>query len=144
MRIGDLYRRFRTGKYFMLALLLFCVAWLLANWLTHFDPDYGLYNTILSTEASINGTFIVILAEQFERWVRKTLEYQSDLTEAMHLLLKKKIDAGTPAQTARTAAETSASTPPGPPCDAGDGPDRRDRCNVAAGDRVVPVTRKES
>lgn len=108
---GSIYRKFRSGRFFLYFLSTFCACWLLFDWRTNFDPDYGLYNVILSTEASLNGTIIVMMAEGFERWVRDVLgmlrqvlagnkammealavevEQQRDLTETVLGMLKER------------------------------------------------------
>lgn len=82
-----LYARFRSGKYFLYTLMTFCVCWVFFNWKTGFDPDFGLYNTMLSTEASLNGTVIVMMADKFEKWVREMLEWHKKQAKGLESLM---------------------------------------------------------
>ncbi len=93
MNIGTVYRRIRSGKAFLIGLLIFAVCWVGLHYATGFDQDLGLYNTILSTEASVNGTLIVIFGEQQAKNQTRQLKYMLDLMEVIHQhVIKNAVD----------------------------------------------------
>lgn len=89
--LAGLYRNVRGSRYFLFFLCLFCATWVYADAYYRFDPDYGLYNTILSTEASISTCVLLMFMERADAamnelllTLKSLLERVLNLTDALH------------------------------------------------------------
>lgn len=123
-RLARLYLRFRTGKTFVVGLILFCAVWWAWNTipgLPHFDNrDLALLMVILSIEASVSGAAIFAQNEQFAQLQReqdareeRLLRYMADLLEAQSAAMKALRDDGM-ARAAAAAPGPDVGAPAGP------------------------------
>ncbi|MDE1905086.1 MAG: DUF1003 domain-containing protein [Rhodospirillales bacterium] len=90
LKIGSSYSKFRTGKAFFISLSLFVAIWLIWNHtpgFPHFDGDNSLLNVILSIEASIATSMILMASETQDEMQRKQLVYMLHILEATKNLI---------------------------------------------------------
>lgn len=91
-RIARLYAQARTGKLFLIFLAVFCAFWMVWNktpWLPHFDDSsFGRLTLILSIEASLATSMLIMTNEKQENTQRQQLLYIQHLMEAQHDILK--------------------------------------------------------
>lgn len=82
------------GSYaFIIGILTFAATWAFLRWaLPWFDPDWGGYNTIFSTESSLAMAWLTRMSEKFEDFMRDHLEYMKHLLEAQHALLQRAVE----------------------------------------------------
>ena len=89
---GSGYSKFRTGKLFFVGFSAFVASWLLWNLVPlfpHFDGGLSLLNVILSVEASIATSLLIMSGEGQAALQLKQLEYQLHLMEAVHAHITK-------------------------------------------------------
>lgn len=90
--IAATYRKIRGSAAFLWILLIFCATWVTLYFLlAHFDPGLGGYNSILSTEASIGNSLLMMWMQKQDETQRKQLEYLQALMEAQRDTLKELI-----------------------------------------------------
>lgn len=58
-----IYATFRGSKSFLVGLLVFIALWLSFHMALGFDKDFGMLNTILSTEASVSLAFFTMVSD---------------------------------------------------------------------------------
>ncbi len=82
--MGKLFRFYlmvRKPRNFLKILVIFLSTWLFSHWAFGTDGDFGAINLILSTEASIAGAVLMMVAEESAEWQRMIL---TQLHELMH------------------------------------------------------------
>lgn len=98
------YAKFRTGKLFFIGFTSFVGFWLCWNtlpFLPHFDSGLSLLNVVLSVEASIATSMLLMAGEGQAALQAKQLEYQLHLMEAMYAQIAKTCVVGDAAAAAR-------------------------------------------
>jgi len=86
IRIASLYSNFRTGRAFFIGLTAFVGFWIIWNelsFLPHFDGNFSLLNLILSAEASIATSMLLMTGESQDAVQRKQLLVMQHLLEAV-------------------------------------------------------------
>jgi len=86
LRIASLYTNFRTGRAFFIGLVSFVAFWILWNelpFLPPFDKGLNILNVILSAEASIATSFLLMAGESQDAVQRKQLLMMQHLLEAV-------------------------------------------------------------
>lgn len=87
-RVAQLYTKVRSGKVFFIGLTLFCGFWVLWNLLPGLprfdDPGLGRLTVILSIEASIATSMLIVANERQEAFQKKQMLYIQHLMEAQH------------------------------------------------------------
>lgn len=72
----NLIVKFRASTYFLYLIVLFCITWMVTRLTLHwFDPELGLYNSILSTEASIMISVLLEMQLFQDAKIREILEH---------------------------------------------------------------------
>lgn len=87
-KLGTLYAKFRGSYWFLVALGTFVALWIGFHIWKAVDPGLGDYNSILSTEASVATTLLIIDLAKNEIMQRKQLKYIEHLMEAMYAMLQ--------------------------------------------------------
>lgn len=83
INVASWWGKFRGSKWFLIILISFVVCWMtLRAIFSHFDPDMGMINLILSVEASISFALFAMLGARFDEGM-----------EEMVKRMEKKIDA---------------------------------------------------
>ncbi len=97
--MARIYMMFRGSKYFLLALGLLCLVWIVVHWVTGFDSDLGELDTVLSIEASLSLALVGVGADAQEAWQKRMAEDQRRLAvatlaavEAVKLMLEREIE----------------------------------------------------
>lgn len=84
--LADLYTRVRTGKAFLISLALFCSIWIGWNKTpglpTFDDGSFGRLTLILSIEASLATSMLIMSNEKQEAYQKQQLLYIQHLMEA--------------------------------------------------------------
>lgn len=100
--ISRLYARIRSGKAFAIGLAAFIAIWAIANitpGVPHWDPDFGMINFLLSTEASLSQAvtyaglvamlgLILRLVRDIERMMRLLLPAMEAVRDGLDLLAR--------------------------------------------------------
>src|SRR5271154_3653207 len=94
IRIASLYSNFRTGRAFFIGLSIFVAFWIIWNelsFLPPFDKGLSLLNVILSVEASIATSMLLMAGESQAEVQRKQLLMMQHLLEAVkdHIVKEK-------------------------------------------------------
>lgn len=95
MNLALAYARFRGSFAFVGVLALLMAAALLLHWLFGFDPDWGITNLSLSTEASISVALLIMDTAKQEALQRKQLQYMLTIMEALQVQLRTAVIGGT-------------------------------------------------
>lgn len=86
------YIHLRTGKFFLIFLSLFCGLWIGWNevpWLPQFDDSsFGKLTLILSVEASLATSMLIMSNQKQEEFQRKQLLYIQHVMEAQYDTIK--------------------------------------------------------
>lgn len=95
--IARAYSRLRTGKVFFIALAAFCGLWTAWNWLAPTtyrfdDPGFPLLTLILSIEASLAASAIIVAGEEAEVHQQEQLKYLMGIAQAILTLLENQRD----------------------------------------------------
>lgn len=90
------YSKLRTGKVFFIALAVFCLAWMVWNSYTpapwHFDdPGFPILTLILSIEASLAASAIIVAGEESEIRQQEQLKYLLGISQAILTLLEDEV-----------------------------------------------------
>ena len=86
MKAGNLYAKFRTGKAFFIGFTSFVFFWLFCKkvpFINHWDDGLSLLNIILSVEASIATSMLLMDGETTSAMHQKQLKYQLQIMEAI-------------------------------------------------------------
>src|SRR5580700_9912003 len=103
MSFRDAYTRFRGGKAFFVSLSVGIAVWIIVNeTIVRFDPSYGKLNLLLSVEASVVTSMLLMAGQTNAEMQQKQLRYQLHITEALYAyithkspeLIKKEIEHG--------------------------------------------------
>lgn len=78
VNFADAYARIRGGAAFLVFLISFCVCWLAFHYTHGWDADFGTYNMILSTEASVS---LAAFAAIGEKQYKATIELLTEIRE---------------------------------------------------------------
>lgn len=78
------YAAFRGSKGFLVGLVVFIGIWLSYHFTTGFDTEFGLLNTILSSEASVSLAFFTMLSDRQDRAQRKHAEALEHMVADIH------------------------------------------------------------
>lgn len=66
-KFAQVYAQVRGGKAFLIGLMTYCGIWLTFHYVKGWDADFGTYNMILSTEASVSlAAFAAIGEKQYK------------------------------------------------------------------------------
>lgn len=105
-RIAGLYTKVRTGKFFLIFLALFCGIWIGWNELTFLpkfdDSAFGRLTLILSVEASLATSMLIMANEKQETfqhqqllYIQHLMEAQNDTLKIMRVYLEQSLNDGT-------------------------------------------------
>lgn len=87
--LAGAYRRARGSVGFVVGVVTFCVVWVALNCATGFDPNWGIYNVVLSTEASVSTALLLMYFEKQDAASRELLESLKRLGEAQLALTRE-------------------------------------------------------
>lgn len=109
--LAKTYARLRTGKAFFIALAIFCGVWTGWNWfmprqLRFDDPGYPILTLILSVEASLAASAIIVANRDAEARQQEQLRYLLDISRSILTLLEHTADK----EKERTAHESQSAT----------------------------------
>ena len=101
MSFAELYKNFRSGRAFFVALSTFIAVWVSIHFLTGFDSDWGTLNLLLSMEASISMSLFMAISDKQDEMQRK-MDAENELilrailhvAEATRDILSQKVDNG--------------------------------------------------
>lgn len=84
-----LYAAFRASIWFLALLVVFVSAWIAAHFVFGLDREFGALNLILSIEASLAVTMLIMANQRQDAAQRRQLEYMLHLMEAVAAQLKE-------------------------------------------------------
>ena len=110
--IAGRFVKVRGSYAFMIGIVTFGVTWGFLKYIwPWFDPGWGGYNTLFSTESSLAMAWLTRVSEKFEDFMREHLEYTKHLLEAQHALLQRAIG-DEEDKTCGSGSGASSSSPP--------------------------------
>ena len=86
-----IYARFRGSKSFLAGLTSFIAIWLSFHFEAGFDADFGMLNTVLSTEASLSLAFFTMVSERQGRAQQKQAEAMAKMIADLHTMAESSL-----------------------------------------------------
>lgn len=82
------YSKIRGSAAFVIFLCLFVGGWLTIHHTTGFDPEFGMLNLFLSTEASISLAFFTMMGDKQDAANKRAIDELTDTVESVQAMSK--------------------------------------------------------